>query len=203
MDSCSDDELLYLMRCGNPEAQQCLYKRYYHEVSKWLSSFCKYHSQKMAYEDFVQVAMMNFTLLIDVYRHDQKASLRTFMKNAIMKRILSYTRVRKDTRFFSQQIVISLDDFIDDDDKMHYEEIIEDSSYSYRPEMQMVIKENKTEYLADMLEKTSPKERMVMLYTSAGYQQKEIAEKLNISIKSVYNALYRYHKKMLPIDETK
>lgn len=203
MDSYSDDELLYLTRCGNPDAQQCLYKRYYQEVSKWVLSFYRYHSQNIAYEDYVQIAMLNFSLLIDGYRHDQKASLKTFMKNAIMNRILSSLRVGKDARFFYQQTFVSLDDFIDSEDKMHYEEIVEDPSYSYRPEKQMIIRERETKYLADMLEKTSEKERTVMLYTHAGYQQQEIAEKLNISIKSVYNAIYRYHKKMLPIDERK
>lgn len=203
MDNYSDDELLYLTRCGNPEAQQCLYERYYQEVSKWVLSFYKYHVKNMAYEDYVQMAMMNFSLLLDGYRHDQRASLRTFMKNAIMRRMKGYIRLGKDIRFFYHQTVISLDDFINNEDRMHYEEVIEDPSYSHRPEKQLIIKERETEYLADMLEKTSEKERIVMLYTRAGYQQQEIAEKLNIPIKSVYNALYRYHKKMLPIDERK
>ena len=42
-----------------------------------------------------------------------------------------------------------------------------------------------------------------MKYKKEGYDEVEIAKKLHISVKSVYNAVYRYSKKVVGIDELK
>ena len=82
-----DDELVYLMRCGSEEAQDILYKRYYRRVSKWVLAFTKYFINGYEYEDFIQMAMMGFTILLIVIVMIKKATLATFMKIALTKRI--------------------------------------------------------------------------------------------------------------------
>ena len=48
---------------------------------------------------------------------------------------------------------------------------------------------------------TSPREYQILLYKKAGYEEEEIAKKLNITLRSVYNAVYRCSKKIEGIDE--
>ena len=78
-----------------------------------------------------------------------------------------------------------------------------DSHEHYHPEMSLMVKEAKTYYSTQIEARTSPRENQVMKYKKEGYDEVEIAKKLHISVKSVYNAVYRYSKKVVGIDELK
>lgn len=197
MESYSDDELLYLARCGNQDAEMCLYKRYYKRISKWLLPLYKYCHQKIDYQDFVQIGMMNFVIVVDSYRDDRQASMRTFIKQSISRRVISYARSLESENYYLHQS-ISLDEEVGEEG-MCYEELIEDPKQNHHPAIEMKIKEMQVEYAVELEERLSHVEYLVMKYTQAGYSQKEIAKILDISIKSVYNAIYRYHKKMQPL----
>lgn len=204
MESCSDEELLYLMRCGSQDAERYLYEYYYKEITKWLLPFYKQCYCKVEFEDLIQIGMMNFVMIIDSYRTDQNASLKTFMKVAITKRVISYVKFGKYEISFQKSKSISFDEYVGrGDESMRYDEIIEDPSKKDRPEIALKIKEVSYYYANKIAEQTSKIERSVMFYIQEGYSQDEIANILGISIKSVYNAAYRYHKKILPIDEIK
>lgn len=203
MERYSDDELVYMMRCGSQEALNYLYQRYYKYVAKWIIPFTTYHILGYEYEDYLQMAMMHFPLILDCYRDDQKASLKTFMKYAMTRRLLTVMQQGKDVRILRQQNSVSLDDWVGDDERLRFEEIIEDPSQRYRPEMTLVIKETGCYYMGKIAEQASSREIEIMDYIRRGYNQTEIAKQLHISIKSVYNAIYRYHKKLQAIDERK
>lgn len=198
-----DDELVYLMRCGSEEAQDILYKRYYRRVSKWVLAFTKYFINGYEYEDFIQMAMMGFHDILDSYRDDQKASLSTFMKIAITKRILSLMRVNKDVCYRAGMTILSLDSYTSEDEDTRYIDLVADIHERYQPEVHLIVKETATYYALQIDAKTSQREKMVMNYKKAGYDELEIAKKLHISVKSVYNAVYRYSKKIVAIDELK
>lgn len=204
MESCSDEELLYLMRCGNQDAERYLYECYYKEITKWLLPYYRQCYCKVEFEDLIQIGMMNFVMIIDSYRTDQNTSLKTFMKFTVTKRVMSYVKFGKYETSLLRNKSISFDEYIGrGDESMRYDEIIEDPSKKDRPEIAMKIKEASHYYADKIVKQTSQIERRVMFYMQAGYSQGEIAKMLGISIKSVYNAIYRYHKKILPIDEIK
>lgn len=198
-----DDELIYLMRCGSMAAQELLYQRYYRLVGKWVLAFRRYFVSGYEYEDFIQMAMMGFDDILDSYRDDQKASLMTFMKTAITKRLFSLMRVNKDICYRMGQSVMSLDSYINSDKETRYIDMVADLHERYQPEAHLMIKETTTYYSTQIEAKISLREKQVMEYKKAGYKEIEIAEKLHISVKSVYNAAYRYSKKIVGIDELK
>lgn len=198
-----DEELLYLMRCGSQQAQEILYRRYYRLVGKWVLAFTHYFVSGFEYEDFIQLAMMSFNEIIDSYRQDQNASLATFMKIAITKRILSFIRVNKDICYRAGQTILSLDNWLTDEKDLRYVDMVADIRERYQPEVVLYIQETTAYYSAQVDLKISAREKQVMIYKSAGYSEAEIAKKLKISVKSVYNAAYRYHKKIEVIDELK
>lgn len=144
--------------------------------------------------------MATFSNIIDSYRLDQKTSLKTFMKRSIIRRILSLSRIVKD-EYYSTCMVVSLDSYIGDDQRMRYEDIIGDPMKRDYPDIALKVKEKRLDYNAQIHKTTSLREREVMAYKKVGFDEKEIADRLDISIKSVYNAVYRYHKKVLAIDE--
>ena len=199
----NDDELVYLMHCFSERAKEILYRRYYHLVAKWMLTFSYYFVSGYEHEDFIQMAMMGFHDIIDSYRDDQKASLATFMKIALTKRILSLLRVNKDICYRAGTTILSLDNYVDDDKEIRYVDMVVDDHDHYHPEMSLMVKEAKTYYSTQIEARTSPRESQVMKYKEEGYNEVEIAKKLHISVKSVYNAVYRYSKKVVGIDELK
>lgn len=203
MESYSDDELLYLFRCGNQQAEECLFDRYYKFVYKWLLPYKNYQMQYYDYTDLMQIAMFNLPRIIDNYRDDQKTSLRTYAKLAIRRRLSTVVSREKEQCFFRKYKCLELDNYIKSEDELRYSDIIADPCQKNNPEISLLIKEEESRYNAFISEKVSPLEIEIMDLLNQGYNQNEIAEFLKISIKSVYNAIYRYHKKVEGIDVRK
>ncbi|MCD7893539.1 MAG: hypothetical protein LUG60_07540 [Erysipelotrichaceae bacterium] len=108
----SDEELLYLMRCGYEEAETILYKRYYRLIYYWIHPIVSTHND-LDYNDYVQVAMMYLSNIFDSYRDDCQTSLRHFTKQAIVKKMVSSLR-----RTYAKQMNEnnpSLNNWIDDE----------------------------------------------------------------------------------------
>lgn len=195
----SDEELLYMMRCGSEEAQEALYRRYYKKVKNWILPFFGYSRGECEFDDYLQVAMMYVPSLFDSYRVDQKTSLKTFMYHVIRKRMVSYVyqmKKKQRSRYYS---FVSFDEPVLSDEEMRYAELIGDPSLRYQPSSMLKVKEAELEYNLQLEQEASPRELAVIRYTDAGYRQQEIADILDISLRSVYNAVYRYHKKVKPL----
>ncbi|MFR7590484.1 MAG: RNA polymerase sigma factor [Longibaculum sp.] len=199
MERYSDDELIYLMRCGSQIASDYLYRRCYRYISKWVLPYSKRRSFGYDYEDYVQMAMMYVPEILDSYRDDFKASLKTYMKQAVLRRLLTIVS-RKDYQSLHQQVFIQLDNWLGIDQTMRYSDVTEDPYKRHYPEIELHVKETQTYYQTQIEAHASPREIEVMTYIQEGYNQEEIAKILHIPIKSVYNAIYRYHKKLQAID---
>lgn len=195
----SDDELLYMMRCGSEEAQTVLYQRYYSIVKKWILPFLGYSRGEYDFEDYLQVAMMYFPMLLECYRADQKTSFKTFMYHVIRKRMLSFVYQMKKKQLNRYFAFVSLDECVLLEDDLQYAELIGDPSLHYQPSSILQVKEAKEEYHIQLEQEASPRELAVIRYIDEGYPQQEIADILDISVRSVYNAVYRYHKKVKPL----
>ena len=95
---------------------------------------------------------------------------------------------------------VSLDAYVKGGkDGCRYDEIIGDSRYTFQPASQLMIKETKAEYATGFETKASDIEKQVLEYLETGYNQREIANLMNISLKSVYNAAYRAYQKLQPL----
>lgn len=202
MDCYTDDELLYLMHCGYQEAHDCLYQTYYQRIRRWISPMCwSYYGIDI--DDYMQMMMVHFERILDSYREDRKASLKTFVKLSLRKRIPSILNAGTDSRIYRENILVSLDEYVSSEEGMRYDEVVEDPKQSYRPEVTLMVKEIENHYQVMIEDKISLREKDVMMYKKLGYNEDEIANILKISVRSVYNAVYRYHKKVLSIDELK
>ncbi|MCD7840381.1 MAG: sigma-70 family RNA polymerase sigma factor [Erysipelotrichaceae bacterium] len=192
----SDEELLYLMRCGYEEAETLLYKRYYRLMYRWIYPVVSQHNE-LDYNDYVQMAMMYLGNIFDSYRDDYQTSLRYFAKQSVIKKMVSSLRVKVKTK----ENYPSLNNWIDDDKKLRYDDIIADPKSYYRPEKVLAVKEASTQYYTAIDKLASQVEKDVMMYLQEGYSEQEISEIMNINIKSIYNAAYRIKKKKSSIDD--
>ncbi|MCD8029262.1 MAG: sigma-70 family RNA polymerase sigma factor, partial [Erysipelotrichaceae bacterium] len=178
----SDEELLYLMRCGYEEAEVLLYKRYYRLMYRWIYPVVSHHNE-LDYNDYVQMAMMYLGNIFDSYRDDYQTSLRHFAKQAIVKKMVSILKVKVNKK----ESYPSLNNWIDDEKKLRFDDIIADPKSYCHPEKVLAVKEASTQYYTAIDKLASQIEKDVMMYLQEGYSEKEIAEIMNINIKSIYN----------------
>ncbi|MCD7893538.1 MAG: hypothetical protein LUG60_07535 [Erysipelotrichaceae bacterium] len=79
--------------------------------------------------------------------------------------------------------------------------MVADPKSYYHPEKALAVKEASTQYYTAMDKLVSQVEKEVIIYLEEGYSEQEISEIMNINIKSVYNAVYRFKKKKSSIDD--
>lgn len=195
-----DEELLYLMRCGNELAEQELYCYYYVEVKRWVKSYGIVKTYCLDYDDYMQIAMLGFYKVLDSYRFDQKASLKTFIKMAILRRLSSSLKMKRHNPSAFGLSSFSLDDTIKDSGTMRYDEVVDGKQNYFSPQQTLVIRETCAVYKKYIHKNISELEKRIIFYKAQGYKEKEIAKILDIPIKRVYNATYRYYRKMRSID---
>lgn len=194
MERYSDEELLYLIRCGQDDAKEYLIEKYKKRIYNWIKHL-DYTQIGIENEDLLQTGIIRFWEGIDLYRSDQNATLYTFSKIIVMQKIKTILRQASMKYAPVKDLqIISLDEYVGDEG-MRYEEIVEDEKIIYHPSKIFAIKESTSEYLCDFEKRMTFVEKTVLQYKYEGYSEKEIAEILNIPIKSVYNAVYRSHKK--------
>jgi len=190
----NDEELLYLSRQGCMYAYQELIKQYYqlahviyHKMGGQQTKFNDTH-------DITQLCIIHCIQAFDSYRPDRKAKLRTFMSLVIKNSILSALK-RSSTEQF-RYYSLSLDITIPDANDITYEERIADKRTDYQPREVLYVKETEELYQGYMAKHCSPLEREVMEHRMVGYSNQDIAKKLRVDIKSIYNAIYRLQKKL-------
>ena len=200
MERYADEELLYLTHCHEEEAERCLVKRYQQLIEKWILNYQNFFEKGIDYDECLQVGMIHFTHVMQAYRDDRNASLRTFAKFAVLRRTRTYvlTQTHKMYRYGKR---FSLDEDVAEDSAFKYHDVIEDDQVRYRPDEIFLVKERNCYYQSKMKEVLTPFEKSVADLKIQNYSNQEIAEKLNVPIKSVYNASYRMHKSVESIDD--
>lgn len=189
----SDEELLYLTICGYEYALQELYSIYYHMAWKIVRDMIGKDGYQIDVDDLILDVMVCFMELIYQYRSDKNASFRTYIKICLRNRI--YTALRKQYRIFHKNaIVLSLDDMMEDGHKIgdYFFPVPQEE----QPDFIMRIEEDAKEYHNYSRKVLTSKEKMVFDYLNIGYDAKDVAKILGISLKSCYNTAYRATKKM-------
>ena len=175
----SDNELVALVREGDSKAVDVLLLRYKSTVSYYAE---KYFSDLLTFDDWYQEGITGLFFAIRTYRADGGASFATYASVCIKNRLSSCLKKLTNTKNppsdvlvpFDETLNVSVssveDDYISTEDSRKFEEVI--------------------------LNQLSETEQSVMKYYLAGYTYSEIAKQLNISVKSVDNAVCRSKNKL-------
>lgn len=185
----SDDELLYLMRCGNEWAFEELYDLCMRLTWKAVRDLIYSKSCTLDLDEIVSDSRAYFMSIIEHYRYDRNTNFRTYFKKCIKHRILTSL---KHQREYINVSTVSLEEKVFEEKKL--------SDYLENPKAQipdkvMVIEETAVQF-GKMTEKSlTKKEKEVYQYINMGYEAGDIAGILNISLKSYYNTVYRINQK--------
>ncbi|MFV0394754.1 MAG: sigma factor [Coprobacillaceae bacterium] len=189
----NDDELLYLSRQGCVIAYQLLIEEYYIFIKLLVHKMKLQQIKYVDGSDISQMAMISCIQAFDSYRPDRNSKLRTFMSRVIQNNVLS--SIKKITNEHTKYFAFSLDG-APSTTTMSYEEIIADKKLDYQPKEMLYVKEAKTLYQGYVENNCSPLEKGVLGYRLEGYSNQDIATKMSVDIKSIYNAVYRLQKKL-------
>ena len=176
-DKLSDDDIVSLINNGNFEAIGTILKRYYPTILMFVNQLCPADWR----EDAIQEATFALYSAIKGYNR-QKSSFPTFADVCIKRLVISYLKAQNRKRAIPSELVSPID-----------EVVLTDCN---SPE-KIFFDRNDYEVLTDTikLELSSLEYKVLQLYLS-GYKYSAIADMLDISEKSVNNALLRIRKKL-------
>ena len=173
----SDFEIINLVKNGNFEPVGLLINRYHPTILTQVNNLCPAELR----EDAIQEATFALYNAIKGYDHE-KSSFSTFAGVCIKRSVLSFLKAQNLKKTIPSELVSSIDEI----------EIADSNS----PE-KIFFDRNDYKALTNTIKlELSPMEFDVLQLYISGYRYSVIADKLNLSEKSVNNALLRIRKKL-------
>lgn len=189
-------ELIYLARFNDPVALRSLYS-YYDALVRTVMRKMKYvSSMSLEAQDLSQVGMITFEKVFWSYREDQDTTFEVYARSCIIKKMQSL--LKKQYTFFIryEKKSISLDKIVNYEDSRTYGELIADQRVEYSPQKAQNLEKVWELIYAIIQNETSERDQKIFHLVLLGYPEKEVALMLDISIKCVYNSVYRVMSKL-------
>lgn len=184
----SDEELAMLAQAGCEDASGLLITRCADMIQK---QALRFRSDWIDAEDLAQEGFLGLLSAIRTYRREGGASFRTYASVCIRHRLISALKRSCDSRH------IPPSDYLELDSMEGQEEAIPSVLEGQADPAQTVIQREETERLRSRLREilTDLEYEVLMLYLGA-YTYGEIAQRLQLSAKTVDNALQRIRRKL-------
>lgn len=189
-------ELINLARSNDPVALRSLYA-YYDALVNTVMRKMKYISSiSLEAQDLLQVGLITFDKVFWSYREDLDTTFEVYARSCIIKKMQSL--LKKQYTFFTryEKKAISLDRIVNYDDSRTYGELIADQRVEYSPQKAQDLEKVWELVYAIIQNETSKRDQKIFHLVLLGYPEKEVALMLNISIKCVYNSVYRVMSKL-------
>lgn len=189
-------ELIYLARSNDPVALRSLYVYYDALVNTVMRKMKYISSMSLEAQDLLQVGMITFDKVFWSYREDLDTTFEVYARSCIIKKMQSL--LKKQYTFFTryEKKAISLDRIVNYDDSRTYGELIADQRVEYSPQKAQDLEKVWELVYAIIQNETSKRDQKIFHLVLLGYPEKEVALMLNISIKCVYNSVYRVMSKL-------
>ena len=188
----TDEELSKKAQSGDGEAVNLILSKYKSLVNQLSRSYFLIGGDM---EDIVQEGMIGLYKAIMNFSYGRNASFKTFASTCIKNQIQTAVKVASSekNKVLSTAIPILEENRNDEDDEES--DIIIPSSLP-SPDFTVVEKENVKEIFEEIKQNLSTLEFKVLVLYLKGYSYNEISSKMNISKKSIDNALSRIKSKL-------
>ena len=188
--STNDDEIIYMIKENSEDAKDYLYKKYGGMIHKELNRVQRYASALgIEWNDLVQEALLGFSGAISSYDSSKDVKFSTYATMCVKRKIINYVSKYSTKKNIAMTSALSLDES-EDGNVSNY--IFNDDK---EPLNKLLIKE-KMQDINESFSRLNENEKRVMNYIIEGYDIQDIADKLGLTVKSVYNLLYRARKKL-------
>ena len=192
-DSMTDDELLRLHRAGDARAEETLYARYKQIVR---SKARTYFLVGADHEDIIQEGMIGLYKAVVDYQFDKAASFRGFAELCITRQIITAIKSATRKKHVPLNTYISFNrPTYEGENERPLIDVLTSTRIS-DPEEVLIGRENYAA-VADSIEHSLSKlEHNALGLYLYGYSYQQIADMLQITTKSVDNAIQRVKKKL-------
>lgn len=185
LEKLTDEQLVGLYKSKTVKAFDQLYLRYKDNIS---ATAHKYKTQGVDFDDLVQEGAWGLFNAIMKYDSERQgaSSFKTYANVCINSCIITAVKAAKANKNKPLNESDSLDDGTESVEGEHQQS----------PEDEIIEKESKKEFLVNINAKLSAFEKQVFVLMIKGYKYQEISQKLNVSAKSVDNAMQRIKGKV-------
>ncbi len=173
----SDETIVSLVNNGDFEPVGILIKRYYSTILMYIEQLCPPEIK----EDAIQEATVALYSAIKAF-DNEKSSFSTFAGICIKRSVMSFVKSQSRKKAIPSQLVSSLEDI----------EIADSNS----PEKIFFEKDDFKTLTDNIKLELSPLEYKVLQLYIMGYRYSVIADELELTVKSVNNAMLRIRKKL-------
>ena len=189
----SDEDLLSLHRAGDARAEEALYARYKQIVRSKARTYFLIGADR---EDIIQEGMIGLYKAVVDYQFDKNASFRSFAELCITRQIISAIKAATRKKHVPLNTYISFNrPAYESENERPLIDVLTSTRIS-DPEEVLIGRENYAA-VADSIEHSLSKlERDVLGLYLYGYSYQQIADYLQITTKSVDNAIQRVKKKL-------
>lgn len=177
----TDEQLVCLAQSGDEVAIQTIISRFAILVKQKASRFS---CEAIMSEDLSQEGMFGLLSAVYSFRANANTTFKTYADKCISNSMLSAVKAYSRKKHLPLNSFISLDG----------EEL--EIADTYNPEEIIIANDEVSRMLETIEKRLSPFERDVVTLYLNGKNYREIASELNISQKSVDNAMQRVHKKL-------
>ncbi len=189
----SDEELLRRHREGDARAEEALYARYKQVVRSKARTYFLVGADR---EDIIQEGMIGLYKAVMDYQFDRQASFRAFAELCVTRQIITAIKGATRKKHIPLNTYISFNRSVREGDGERPLIDVLTSTRITDPEEVLIGRENYAA-VADSIENSLSKlERDTLALYLKGYSYQQIAEALDISAKSVDNAIQRVKKKL-------
>lgn len=195
LNNLNDYELIELYREQNEEAKDFLYQKYYYIIDILIIKYSRVYSKLyIDSQELYSTALLGFSDALNNYRDDKNSKLSTFISLCIERRLYSLVKKYMTEKHKINSGLLSLDDSYGNSDKRLVDVISDDGKND--PLENLSDEEEFKELELKIENDLSDKEREIYYLLINGYSYKEIADTLNLSSKSVDNAIQRIKNKI-------
>ena len=189
----SDEDLLSLHRAGDARAEEALYARYKQIVRSKARTYFLIGADR---EDIIQEGMIGLYKAVVDYQFDKNASFRSFAELCITRQIISAIKAATRKKHVPLNTYISFNrPAYESENERPLIDVLTSTRIS-DPEEVLIGRENYAA-VADSIEHSLSKlERDALGLYLYGYSYQQIADHLQITTKSVDNAIQRVKKKL-------
>ena len=194
-----DNELINLVNEKNEDASNLLYEKYSYIVDIIVNKYKKgayYFSIDI--NELRQEALVGFSDALVSYNQDSDASLKTFITLCVERRVRNFIRRSDTIKDKMLREAYSLDTPISEEGGSLVDAI--PSSNISNPEVRMVEEESIKELKEQIDDLLSPLEKDVFELMINDFNEENISEILNISLKQVYNCVSRIRMKLKDVN---
>ena len=189
----NDSHIIYLINENNEEAKNYLYKKYNPLIKKEINRVKKIaYKYNIDLNDLSQEANLAFLGAINSYNDEEDAKFITFATLCIRRKLSTFIEKHKTNKSKMLLNSIAIDAF---DENTNYSVLSKFEDNRKEPLKNVIVNESLNETYKKF-KTLNDNERNVLKYSLEDKNAKEISLIMNITVKQVYNYLYRARNKL-------